>query len=80
MSVVLDAEPVVLEEIGVTRTCDWGKCTKEATWECLLTCGCTGAICDQHKIEQAKIDASPRGGHCNLCGARDVRIVQWMPL
>lgn len=54
MSTVLDAEPVVLEELDLTPTCDWTgpTCPAVATWEAVAKeCGCAWLACDHHADE-----------------------------
>lgn len=80
MSTVLDVEPVVLKELDESRPCEWTDCQKDATWECLLTCGCSGDICTPHKEMQRGYSNKRAGGTCNKCMTRGVHVVQWLPL
>ncbi|QXN73931.1 hypothetical protein SEA_BLAB_4 [Microbacterium phage Blab] len=77
MSTVLDTEPVVLEELDFTPTCDWAGCSKDATWQVFLTCGCAGVICDEHQQKQAQYSETPQGGTCNHCGTPSVHVARF---
>ncbi|QNJ55497.1 hypothetical protein SEA_PHINKY_5 [Microbacterium phage Phinky] len=53
MSAMLDAEPVVLEQIDITPQCEWhsdqsGACTDDAKWGHDWSCGCTTLFCHPH--------------------------------
>lgn len=79
MSTVLDAEPVVLEDLNLTPTCDCTGCSEAATWLTFLTCGCAGAVCDMHQQMQARKNRTERS-HCSWCGERPVHVARWEPL
>lgn len=48
MTMLLDAEPVVLEEIETTTPCGYLLCDEEAVWSTIWTCGETTSYCDSH--------------------------------
>lgn len=48
MSVVLDAEPLVLEETDQALQCGYLLCEERATWSTIWTCGETIIYCEPH--------------------------------
>lgn len=76
VSTLLDAEPVVLEDLNLTPTCDCTGCAEVATWLTFLTCGCAGAVCDKHQQMQAKKDRS-NTSYCSWCGQKLIHVARW---
>ena len=48
MSVVLDAEPLVLEEMDQALQCGYISCEERAAWSTIWTCGETTGYCEPH--------------------------------
>lgn len=57
---LLDAEPVVMEDANDTVECYWHTCHDDATWRTLWKCGCVHAYCAPHKqaITEARVECN----------------------
>lgn len=60
MSILLDAEPLVLAETEEATPCCFAYCDDEAVWSALWSCGESGDYCEPHLAE---IRRSSEGGH-----------------
>lgn len=67
MSIVLDVEPLVLEETDQAEQCGWNGCEERATWSTLWSCGETWSYCVPHLRQVRRESEDPEVGICCSC-------------
>lgn len=80
MRAVLDAEPVVLEELDLAPTCDWlnPTCDRRAAWEAIMDCGCHNLLCDGHADEvEKRMGIRFARVYCPDCGAERIERIEF---
>lgn len=54
MSIVLDADPIVIEALDFSPECQFMTCDEGSTWVARWRCECVTTYCEAHKIVIAR--------------------------
>lgn len=82
MSIVLDTEPIVLEETDAAIPCGYLDCTTPSSWSTIWSCSETSTYCDEH-LAWARRSSDADFIHCECPGVDHVvhiHIIMVVPL